>query len=119
MIDVNVEHLKWISRLLLKALASARFSSLVIEPRIYITGPSFPIPEIAGVEDAESIEESGINSPVSPTAEQSIDKPGPPLYSALKIKHGRPSIPRILHEVISSSSGSVSVDGKSPVLNQC
>ncbi|KAI0796559.1 ferric reductase NAD binding domain-containing protein [Abortiporus biennis] len=106
------EHLKWISKLLTEALAAARNTQLTIDPRIYITGPKCPIPEVPSLDYADN---SGSSTPMSPISEKSSDeKAGLPIYSALKISHGRPSISRILQDEISTALGSVSVSVAGP-----
>lgn len=78
--------------------------SLVVEPRIYITGKNYPIPEVPDIHDRSSISSS--------IEKDDILSPQLPVYSALKLTHGRPSIKKLLNEEISSSLGPVSVDGK-------
>lgn len=102
------------SKLLTEALISAP-SSLVVEPRVYITGPNYPIPEMPTVEYGDLTSPS---PPVSPARTNSVssinkeDKFGLPVYSALKLLHGRPSIPKVLNDEITSATGPVSVDGQ-------
>ncbi|KAF9483940.1 hypothetical protein BDN70DRAFT_903886 [Pholiota conissans] len=97
-------HLKWISTTLMQALSMAT-SSLVVEPRIYITGQSFPIPEVPELHERSSL--SSIEKDDMTTMQL-------PVYSALKLTHGRPSIKKLLNEEISSSLGPVSVDVAGP-----
>ena len=123
LMTTNLGHLLWISRLLIKALAASLFSSLTIEPRIYITGPVCPLPDLSSLEEEVSAEDStegavnvNASSAPSPTTEEAEDKEGPPLYSALKVTHGRPSITRLLRDEISTAEGPVSVDGEHSLL---
>ncbi|KAF8974334.1 FAD-binding domain-containing protein [Flammula alnicola] len=81
-------HVKWISKTLIQAL-SATTASLTVEPRIYITGKNYPIPE------------------TTPSTEL-------PVYSSLKLIHGRPSIKKLLNDEIASSLGPISVDVSGP-----
>lgn len=110
---VPLEHLEWILKILSDALEAIP-SMLSIEPRIYITGskaPTLPLLPIASSTQAPSTTSPSTNTS-NPNIEEE-EKPGLPAYSALKIIHGRPSIPKLLHNEISVSSGSVSVDGAS------
>lgn len=86
---------------------AARLTQLAVDPRVYITGPNCPIPEIPAPSHKDSADGS-----ITPTTNDSNEKMGLPVYSSLKITHGRPSIPRILNDEISASTGPVSVDGK-------
>ncbi|CAL1701427.1 unnamed protein product [Somion occarium] len=106
----NPEHLKWISKLLSEALQAARTSTLVIDPRVYITGPSCPIPEIPPI----SNDKDSSDGSMTPTSVNSEEKSELPTYSTLKITHGRPSISRILRDEIYTSPGPVSVDVAGP-----
>jgi len=113
----EAEHVKWISKLLNAALTHAQSTSLIIDPRIYITGPNYPLPELSLNDNNKS--DSGDSTPrslVSPASEKSIDEKSMelPTYSALRITHGRPSISRILQDEIAASSGPVSVDVAGP-----
>ncbi|KAI0082566.1 hypothetical protein K474DRAFT_1585791 [Panus rudis PR-1116 ss-1] len=102
------EHLKWISKALTEAMEYARTTSLVIEPRLYITGPQYTIPELPAVNADPS------DGSVTPLSSKSDEKLQPPAYSALKITHGRPSIRRLLQDEIAEASGPVSVDVAGP-----
>lgn len=87
---------------------AAQSTSLIIDPRIYVTcatssTPSLPI---VGYEDSDN----GSVNAESPVSEKKI---GLPNYSALRVMSGRPAIRKLLHEEISASSGPVSVDGES------
>ncbi|KAI9056559.1 hypothetical protein FKP32DRAFT_1585671 [Trametes sanguinea] len=106
------DHLAWISRTLNEALAAAQSTALVVEPNIYITGPTCILPETRGSSYTPS---DGSTTPTSPTDmdKEKFEK-GVPVYSSLKIVHGRPSIRRILQEGIDSSMGPVSVDVAGP-----
>ena len=99
------DHLGWISRTLSEALSAAQSTSLVLEPTVYITGPTCAIPEIPRAASASSDGSS------TPSVVGDSDKELP-LYSSLKIVHGRPSIRRVLREGIDGSTGPVSVDGE-------
>lgn len=104
-----IGHLTWISKTLTDALTLLS-RSLTIEPRIYITGPNYPIPQLP-------LMESGPPSPSSLVeSEKDTKDVDLPLYSALKLIHGRPSIRKLLHDEISASPGPVSVDGMKPLL---
>ncbi|TCD66927.1 hypothetical protein EIP91_000705 [Steccherinum ochraceum] len=108
------EHVKWISKILNEALDHAQLSSLTLDPRIYITGPTYPLPDLP---DNDSIRKSegGNSTPGSPISESSVEeKLELPSYSALRITHGRPSISRFLQDEITTSSGPVSVDVAGP-----
>nr|VWP00534.1 Pre-mRNA-splicing ATP-dependent RNA helicase PRP28 (EC [Ganoderma boninense] len=100
------DHLGWISKSLCEALAVAQSTPLAIEPSVYVTGPTCDIPRIPGTQYAGS-EASGSDSGEAAGKEL-------PLYSSLKIVHGRPSIRRILQEGVDGSSGPVSVDVSGP-----
>lgn len=91
-------HLTWISKTLTEALSSSK-SSLSIEPRVYITGPSYPIPQVPFLPEPAS--------PASPieTEEGAKDVLALPSYTSLKLIHGRPSIRKLLHEEIAASLG--------------
>ncbi|GLB33682.1 putative FAD-binding domain containing protein [Lyophyllum shimeji] len=100
-------HLTWILKTLTEALSSSK-ASLSIEPRVYITGPSYPIPQVPFLPEPPS--------PKSPTESEKEAKNtlALPLYTSLKLIHGRPSIRKLLHEEIAASSGPVSVDVAGP-----
>ncbi|KAI0720245.1 hypothetical protein C8T65DRAFT_692861 [Cerioporus squamosus] len=103
----NSDHLRWISKTLSEAIAAAQSTSLVVDPAVYITGPTCAIPEIPRAASTTSDGSSTLSE---------IDEGDKelPLYSSLKIVHGRPSIRRILQEGIDGSTGSVSVDVSGP-----
>ncbi|KAH9850710.1 ferric reductase NAD binding domain-containing protein [Lenzites betulinus] len=104
------EHLQWISKTLNEALTAAQLTELAIEPNVYITGPTCTIPEIKrGVYTPSD----GTSTPPSPADTGKFEKELP-VYSSLKVTHGRPSIRRILQEGIDTSTGSVSVDVAGP-----
>ncbi|KAF8076261.1 FAD-binding domain-containing protein [Lyophyllum atratum] len=100
-------HLSWISKTLTQALSSSK-SPLSIEPRVYITGPSYPIPHVPFVSEPPS--------PSSPAESEkdAKDMITLPSYTSLKLIHGRPSIRKLLHEEIAASLGPVSVDVAGP-----
>ncbi|THH02456.1 hypothetical protein EW026_g465 [Hermanssonia centrifuga] len=104
----DAEHVKWISKLLTEALAAAQSTSLVVDPRLYITGASAPSLQLS-----ETDSDKGSISVDSPATEKD-SKLGLPAYSALRVTHGRPSIRKMLHEEIAASSGPVSVDVAGP-----
>ncbi|EIW61249.1 uncharacterized protein TRAVEDRAFT_69649 [Trametes versicolor FP-101664 SS1] len=106
----DAEHLQWISKVLNEALAAAQSTSLAIEPHVYITGPTCTIPEVQRTAYAPS---DGTSTPPSPADTGKFEKELP-VYSSLKITHGRPSIRRVLQEGIDSSTGPVSVDVAGP-----
>lgn len=112
--SLSPAHLKWISKSLNEALAAAQGTPLTIEPRIYITGPVSPLTEIPSIEYENSSRSSttGDSTPNSPTLDKIEEKLELPTYSPLKFTHGRPSIPKILQDEISTAAGPVSVDGK-------
>ncbi len=86
-------------------------SNLSVEPRIYITGTK--LPNVAVLPNT-SPNPSGTASTASSSKPDIIieEKPElPPVYSALKIIHGRPSIRKLLYDEISASPGPISVDG--------
>ena len=101
----DVEHLAWISKLLTSAVVSAP-SSLVVEPRIYITGAKAKIPDLTTLD---------YDSPSSPPSPSSSSDEGKKLdvlsYTAFKTRSGRPDVYRIINDAVSSSAGPVSVDG--------
>ncbi|KAG5648690.1 hypothetical protein DXG03_000036 [Asterophora parasitica] len=104
-------HLTWISRALAEAMLPSK-ASLTIEPRVYITGPNYPIPQVPFQSEDE-------NEPPTPTSPIEFEKGeedmiGLPTYTSLKLIHGRPSIRKLLHEEIAAALGPVSVDGSSP-----
>ncbi|TFK43398.1 FAD-binding domain-containing protein [Crucibulum laeve] len=102
-------HLKWISKALTEALSTPT-SSLTVEPRVYITGSNYPIaqmPVLSNRQSESSLASDAEKGKVTPDAEL-------PLYSSLKLIHGRPSIRKLLHDEISNSSGPVSVDVAGP-----
>lgn len=109
----TIDHLTWISKALTNALTSVP-PSLTLEPRVYITGSaSYQIPVV---------ESDKFTPPPTPSSsgalsiqEQSSDVELP-VYSALKLTHGRPSIRKLLHDEITTSPGPVSVDGESNAL---
>ncbi len=103
--------MKWISKLLTEALAAAQSTSLVVDPRLYITGASAPSLQLS-----ETDSDKGSISVDSPATEKD-SKLGLPAYSALRVTHGRPSIRKMLHEEIAASSGPVSVDGTSLIMS--
>ncbi|KII94680.1 hypothetical protein PLICRDRAFT_169410 [Plicaturopsis crispa FD-325 SS-3] len=97
-------HLAWIAKLLSEALAAAP-SSLVVEPRVYITGASFPIAEMPSV---------GYDKAAPEASQDKMDKLDLPVYSALKLLHGRPSIRKIFQDEFCIAAGPVSVDVAGP-----
>ncbi|KAG5637454.1 hypothetical protein H0H81_004471 [Sphagnurus paluster] len=101
-------HLTWISKTLIEALQKSSKSTLVTEPRVYITGSNYPIPEVPFLSDEPP-------SPASERAESDEDEKTTiplPGYTSLKLVHGRPSIRKLLYDEIASSPGPVSVDGE-------
>ncbi|OBZ76332.1 putative ferric reductase transmembrane component [Grifola frondosa] len=106
----DADHLEWISKVLTEALASAHSTSLVVEPNVYVTGPDCVIPQLPTLASKD-----GSSTPPTPVSESvNNEKMGPPVYSSLKIIHGRPSIRRILQEEVNAASGPVSVDVSGP-----
>ena len=101
------DHLGWISRNLCEVLAAAQSTTVAIEPTVYVTGPTCDVPQIQGTQYAGS---DGSGSDSGEAADKAL-----PLYSSLKIVHGRPSIRRILQDGVAGSSGPVSVDGERPL----
>ncbi|KAF8665715.1 hypothetical protein AX16_000165 [Volvariella volvacea WC 439] len=99
-------HLKWISRVLTDSLSRVT-PSLAIEPRVYITGSTYQIPEVP------TLTSTGDKSPTD-EKDNDIVETELPLYSSLKLIHGRPSIKKILQDEISISPGSVSVNVAGP-----
>ncbi|KAH9899749.1 ferric reductase NAD binding domain-containing protein [Cubamyces lactineus] len=106
------DHLEWISKTLYEALSAAQSTSLIVEPNIYITGRTCTLPEIP--RNAMYAPSDGSSTPTSPSEVEKFDKELP-VYSSLKIVHGRPSIRRVLQESIDSSAGPVSVDVAGPL----
>ncbi|KAI0638308.1 ferric reductase NAD binding domain-containing protein [Trametes polyzona] len=104
------EHVQWISKVLAEAMTAAQSTTLVVEPNVYITGASSAVPEIPRTAYAPS---DGSSTPPSPADSGKYEKELP-MYSSMKITHGRPSIRRILQEGIDSSAGPVSVDVAGP-----
>jgi len=102
----DAAHLKWISKTLMDALARAT-PSLAVEPRIYITGKNYPIPEVPEVPTDGSSISSG-------SVEKDIAETELPVYSSLKLIHGRPSMKKLLAEEIQASPGPISVDVAGP-----
>ncbi|KAJ3554162.1 hypothetical protein NM688_g3250 [Phlebia brevispora] len=100
-----LEHLKWISKLLNEAFTAAQSTTLTVDMRVYITGPNAP-----RLEELESTD-SGSVSADSPTSE---NEEKIPVYSAIKITHGRPSVRKIFDEEITTALGPVSVDVAGP-----
>lgn len=98
------DHLGWISKTLCEALAAAQSTTVAVEPTVYVTGTICDIPQIPGTQYAGS-DSSGSDS--GEVAGKEL-----PMYSSLKIVHGRPSIRRILQDGVDGSSGPVSVDGE-------
>ncbi|KAI0091940.1 ferric reductase NAD binding domain-containing protein [Irpex rosettiformis] len=105
----DADHIKWISKVLTEALLAAQSTALHVEARLYITGPSAPVFESREPTFDGDITES--SSPADPSSEKDVELP---LYHALQITHGRPSIKKILEEGISSAQGPVSVDVAGP-----
>ncbi|KAF8914049.1 ferric reductase NAD binding domain-containing protein [Gymnopilus junonius] len=103
----DADHLKWISTILQEALARAT-KPLVIEPRVYVTGKNFPIPEVPGA----ASERASVSS--SSIEKGDIQEAALPVYSALKLIHGRPSMKKLLSEEIEASPGAISVDVAGP-----
>ncbi|EJF56585.1 hypothetical protein DICSQDRAFT_71178 [Dichomitus squalens LYAD-421 SS1] len=104
------DHLSWISKSLCEASAAARSTSLAVEPTVYITGPTCTIPQIPGT----AYDGSSTNSETGEVVDKEL-----PVYSSLKIIHGKPSIRRILQEGVDGSSGPVSVDGACSLSGHC
>ena len=93
---------------MIEALGSAK-SSLVVEPRIYITGKNYPIPEVP-----ELPMSSNDKSSISSTSEkrEDVTETDLPTYSSLKLVHGRPSMKKLIHDEIELAAGPISVDGE-------
>ncbi|KAF7433186.1 hypothetical protein PC9H_005135 [Pleurotus ostreatus] len=100
-------HLTWITEIITKALNVAP-PSLSIEPRIYVTGPNYPIPKVPALQSDGSTRSSTSSLPSDLTSQDL------PQYSALKLSHGRPSMKKLLQDEINSALGSVSVDVAGP-----
>ncbi|KDR83594.1 hypothetical protein GALMADRAFT_219415 [Galerina marginata CBS 339.88] len=99
-------HLKWISKTLVDALATTT-PYLTIEPRIYVTGKNYPIPEVPELPTDRASMSSG-------SIEKDIAETELPVYSSLKLIHGRPSMKKLLAEEIQTSLGPISVDVAGP-----
>ena len=102
-----VDHIKWISKVLTEALLAALPTSLHVEARLYITGPSAPSFEPREATFDRDITET--STPADPSSEKDVKLP---LYHALQITHGRPSVKKIMQEEIARARGPISVDGK-------
>ncbi|PPQ99070.1 hypothetical protein CVT24_003630 [Panaeolus cyanescens] len=104
----DAAHLQWISKTLVEALAQAP-RNLTIDPRIYITGKAYPIPEVPTLSHSTPVDAQSTSS----SSEKYISSPDSelPVYSSLKLTHGRPSMKKLLHEEIANAHGPVSVDG--------
>ena len=89
-----------------EALNAAQDTPLTVDPRIYITGPRAPPTNYATGSDSES----GSISAESPVSEKENKLP---LYTALRITHGRPSLRKVFDEEVTTAAGPVSVDGMS------
>lgn len=88
-----------------RAIATAP-TSLAIDPRIYVTGKNHIIPGVP------NLDYSG-PAASTPNGEKEKDKKiEPPLYNALRITCGRPSIPKLLQDEVDTALGPVSVDGE-------
>ncbi|KAL0949689.1 hypothetical protein HGRIS_009726 [Hohenbuehelia grisea] len=99
-------HLSWVTKVLSDALAAAP-PALSIEPRVYVTGPNYSTPSIPKLDSDIEGSVSSLDSPDKEINEL-------PIYTALKLTHGRPSIKKLLHEEILSTVGPVSVDVAGP-----
>ncbi|KAI0347380.1 hypothetical protein BDW22DRAFT_1404940 [Trametopsis cervina] len=98
-------HIRWISKVLTEALVAAQQTSLEVEARLYITGSSSPLSE------TPQVSFDGSQNGSSPSSEKDMKLP---LYHALQITHGRPSIKKILQDEIALAHGPVSVDVAGP-----
>ncbi|KAH9483266.1 Ferric reductase transmembrane component 5 [Psilocybe cubensis] len=108
----DTEHLRWISRALTDAMALTS-SSLVIDPRIYITGKKAVVAEISNVttrtSDSESLSSSGS------TLKKEISQSDILEYSrSFTILHGRPNLDALLNEEIQMSPGQIAVNVAGP-----
>ncbi|KAI0049652.1 hypothetical protein FA95DRAFT_1488950 [Auriscalpium vulgare] len=104
-------HLDWISKVLVEAIASAP-TWFTIEARVYMTGAAPTLPVTVPDAVPTTVPYAGsIQSLEIPVKEDSAE---PPLYTALKITHGRPSLRRLLQDEILTSAGPVSVDVAGP-----
>ncbi|KAF4574850.1 Ferric/Cupric Reductase Transmembrane Component [Pleurotus pulmonarius] len=100
-------HLTWITEIITNALNVAP-PSLSIEPRIYVTGPNYPIPKVPVLQSDGSTSSSTSSLPSDLTSQDL------PQYSALKLSHGRPSMKKLLQDEITSALGPISVDVAGP-----
>ncbi|KAF4619569.1 hypothetical protein D9613_005357 [Agrocybe pediades] len=103
----DAAHIEWISKTLMQALGRAT-PTLNVEPRIYITGNKYPIPEVP------SLPMQRASTSSSSIEKGEISHAELPLYSALKLIHGRPSMKKLLSEEIASALGPVSVGVAGP-----
>lgn len=92
--------------ILTKALVDVN-STLVVEPRIYVTGENHSIP---------GIPELGKSSPdhtsIAPSDKKSdINDQVLQAHTSLEVMYGRPRINALLHDEIEAAIGPVSVDG--------
>jgi len=102
------EHLGWISKLLTSALVSAP-SSLVVDPRIYITGSKGQVAEL------KTLEYDSSSEPSSPSSASEEGKKAEVLsFTAFKTRRGRPEVDRIIQDAVSTAAGPVSVDVAGP-----
>lgn len=93
--------------MLTDAIASST-TDLVVEPRVYITGSEYPIPEVPELGKNKSSMEFDDKEEAD---KREVVERELPTYTSLKLVHGRPSIKKLLQEEITEAQGPVTVDG--------
>lgn len=106
----SIGHFAWITETLSEILRICP-DSLTIQLKIHITQP-ISLPDIDGIDipTLGSQEQSAPPSPSSLSEKKFVLEPS--LCLEVKSTRGRPDIPSLLEEEITTASGPVSVDGK-------
>ncbi|PPQ88881.1 hypothetical protein CVT25_009116 [Psilocybe cyanescens] len=105
----DTEHLRWISSTLMEALDSIS-PSLVVDPRIYITGKKSLVTEIPVLAtDSSSLSSSGSSLKKENSSRSDISQ-----YSPFNVFNGRPDLKGLLIDEIEASNGPISVNVAGP-----
>ena len=109
-LTLRLEHLAWIKAALSEAITSAP-SSLVIEPRIFVTRAMKQISETNFV-DIEKGKLSHSDSSFSPSSSECNMNTKALAESLIRVSSGRPDVDALIDNAVSASHGPVSVDGE-------
>lgn len=106
---IFIGHFTWIAETLAEVIRACP-ESLIIQPRIHVTHP-ISLPNGIDIPVLGSQEQSAPPSPSSQSEKKFILESSP--CPEVKLIRGRPDIPALLEDEVTTSLGPVSVDGKS------